>query len=82
MQSSDAAPQSALLFVEGAPGIIKKMVQTASLPLDFDKVDRQRWSLQRCNPACRVKMTGSLVVFDAETIHVYRSKLCLWRTGC
>ena len=41
VQSSDAAPRSALLFLRGAPGVIKAMVQTASVPLNFDQVNSQ-----------------------------------------
>ena len=38
VQSDDADPDSALLFMRGAPGVIKNLVEDASLPTDFDRV--------------------------------------------
>jgi len=34
----DALPGSALLFIRGAPGIIKDLVQPSSVPADFEQV--------------------------------------------
>ena len=35
---SDAPPGSALLFLRGAPGAIKGLVEASSVPPDFDQV--------------------------------------------
>ena len=36
--ADDALPGSALLFLRGAPGVIKDLVQPSSVPADFDQV--------------------------------------------
>ena len=36
--ADDALPGSALLFIRGAPGIIKDLVQPSSVPVDFEQV--------------------------------------------
>ncbi|DBA98830.1 TPA: hypothetical protein ACH3X1_014592 [Trebouxia sp. C0004] len=36
--ADDALPGSALLFIRGAPGIIKDLVQPSSVPADFDQI--------------------------------------------
>ena len=36
--ADDALPGSALLFIRGAPGIIKDLVQPSSVPADFEQV--------------------------------------------
>ena len=36
--SDDAAPKSALLFLRGAPGPIRDLVDPSSVPDDFDEV--------------------------------------------
>ncbi len=38
VQSTDAPPGSALLFVRGAPSVIKELVEPDSVPQDFDQV--------------------------------------------
>ena len=38
VRSDDAAAGTALLFLRGAPGVIKNLVVPSSLPADFDKV--------------------------------------------
>ena len=38
VRSDDAAAGTALLFLRGAPGVIKSLVLPTSLPADFDKV--------------------------------------------
>jgi magnesium-transporting ATPase (P-type) len=44
VMADDALPGSALLFIRGAPGIIKDLVQASSVPADFEQV-RHRSSL-------------------------------------
>lgn len=41
VQTHDALGDSGLLFVRGAAGVIKGLVQPAFLPNDFDKVPAQ-----------------------------------------
>ena len=38
IRACDADPDSALLFLRGAPGMIKRMVGNQSVPMDFDQV--------------------------------------------
>ena len=38
VMSDDALPGTALLFVRGAPGVIKGLVDPSSVPADFDQV--------------------------------------------
>ncbi len=38
VRARDADPNSALLFLRGAPGVIKRMVGNQSVPTDFDQV--------------------------------------------
>ena len=38
VRARDADPNSALLFLRGAPGVIKSMVGSQSVPMDFDQV--------------------------------------------
>lgn len=38
IQASDADSNSALLFLRGAPGVIKSTVGNQSVPMDFDQV--------------------------------------------
>ena len=38
VMADDALPGSALLFIRGAPGIIKDLVQPSSVPADFEQV--------------------------------------------
>ena len=38
IRARDADPNSALLFLRGAPGVIKSMVGNQSVPTDFDQV--------------------------------------------
>lgn len=38
VQASDAPPNTAHLFIRGAPSVISDMVQQSSLPPDFDQV--------------------------------------------
>ncbi|KAL0023496.1 hypothetical protein WJX79_002152 [Trebouxia sp. C0005] len=38
VMADDALPGSALLFIRGAPGIIKDLVQPSSVPVDFEQV--------------------------------------------
>ena len=39
--SSDAPPGAALLFLRGAPAVIRKLVNPATVPPDFDQVRMQ-----------------------------------------
>lgn len=42
--SDDAPPGSALLFLRGAPAVIRSIVKPASVPADFDQVgSRGQW---------------------------------------
>ena len=38
VMSDDAPPGTALLFVRGAPGTVKALVDPSSVPADFDQV--------------------------------------------
>ncbi len=55
VMADDALPGSALLFIRGAPGIIKDLVQPSSVPADFEQVWHRGNLIDNNSAFCHVK---------------------------
>ncbi len=55
VMADDALPGSALLFIRGAPGIIKDLVQPSSVPADFEQVWHSVSFIGNESTFCRLK---------------------------